>query len=139
MKVAIVGLGGVGGYFGGRLCQNPDVDVHFLLRPSSSNVSAIRSKGLRLVSTKGDYHPPASQCKVATTAAEIGAALPQLLGFHPEQSVICLWLKCRQLVVTQRADTPDDDPADSGVRLTDYVRALFAPVWALDVDEVIVV
>lgn len=62
-----------------------------------------------------------------TTAAEIGAALPHLLGFHPEQSIICLWLKCRQLVVTQRADTPDDDLAASSEQFTDYVDALFAP------------
>ncbi len=74
-----------------------------------------------------------------TTAAQIGAALPHLLGFHPEQSIVCLWRKHRQLLVTQRADTPDDDPASSGERFTDYVRALFAPVRALDVDEVIVV
>ena len=74
-----------------------------------------------------------------TTAAEIGAALPHLLGFHPEQSVICLWSKCRQLVVTQRADTPDEDLAASSEQFTEYVDALFAPVRALDVDEVIVV
>ena len=68
-----------------------------------------------------------------TTAAQIGAALPHLLGFHPEQSIICLWLKHRQLVVAQRADAPD------GEQFTEYVHALFAPVRALDVDEVIVV
>ena len=74
-----------------------------------------------------------------TTAAEIGATLPQLLGFHPEQSIIFLWLKRRQLVVTQRADVPNDDPASDGEQFTNYVRALFAPVRSLDVDEVIVV
>ena len=68
-----------------------------------------------------------------TTAAQIGAALPHLLGFHPEQSIVCLWLKDRQLVVTQRADAPDDE------QFRDYAGALFAPVRALDVDEVIVV
>ena len=68
-----------------------------------------------------------------TTAAHIGAALPHLLGFQPEQSITCLWLKHRQLVVTQRADAPDDE------QFSDYARALFAPVRALDVDEVIVV
>ncbi|HBF26259.1 MAG TPA: hypothetical protein DDW61_00550, partial [Actinobacteria bacterium] len=68
-----------------------------------------------------------------TTAAQIGAALPHLLGFHPEQSIICLWLKDRQVVVTQRADAPDDE------QFRDYAGALFAPVRALDVDEVIVV
>lgn len=72
MKIAVVGMGGVGGYFGGRLCQNAGCDVHFLLRPSSSNVAAIRADGLRLVSVKGDYHHPAEQCKVATSAADIG-------------------------------------------------------------------
>ena len=68
-----------------------------------------------------------------TTAAQIGAALPHLLGFHLEQSIICLWLKHRQLVVAQRADAPD------GEQFTEYVHALFAPVRAHDVDGVIVV
>ena len=68
-----------------------------------------------------------------TTAAQIGAALPHLLGFHPEQSIVCLCLKDRQLVVTQRADAPDDE------QFRDYAGALFAPVRGLDVDEVIVV
>ena len=68
-----------------------------------------------------------------TTAARIGAALPHLLDFHPEQSIICRWLKHRQLVVTQRADAPD------GEQFSDYAGSLFAPERALDVDEVIVV
>jgi len=72
MRVAIVGAGGVGGYFGGRLCQNPNVQVHFLVRPSSSNVAAIRTNGLRLLSVKGDCHLPATTCHVATSAADIG-------------------------------------------------------------------
>ena len=66
-----------------------------------------------------------------TTAAQIGAALPHLLGFHPEQSIICLWLKHRQLVVAQRADAPD------GEQFRDYAGALFAPVRALDADEAV--
>ena len=74
-----------------------------------------------------------------STAAEIGAALPHLLGFHPEQSIICLWLKRRQLEVTEQADAPDDDPATCGEQFTEYVHALFAPVRAHDVDGVIVV
>ena len=68
-----------------------------------------------------------------TTAARIGAALPHLLDFHPEQSIICRWLKHRQLVATQRADAPD------GEQFSDYAGSLFAPERALDVDEVIVV
>ena len=96
-------------------------------------------QALGMSTSRTPYPLPDRSDFTLTTAAQIGAALPHLLGFHPEQSIVCLWLKRRQLVVTQRADTPDDDPAASGVRFTDYVRALFAPVWALDVDEVIVV
>ena len=81
----------------------------------------------------GPPRPPDRSDFTLTTAAHIGAALPHLLGFHPEQSIICVWLKHRQLVVTQRADAPDDE------QFREYAGALFAPVRALDVDEVIVV
>ena len=72
LKIAVVGAGGTGGYFGGRLCQNARCDVHFLLRPNSSNVAAIRADGLRLLSVKGDHHEAARKCQVATSAAAIG-------------------------------------------------------------------
>ena len=69
MKVAIVGSGGVGGYFGGRLAQLSDVEVHFLLRPSSANVPVLRAQGLRCKSIKGDF---TVQPHVATSAEDIG-------------------------------------------------------------------
>jgi len=89
-------------------------------------------QALPMPTSPAPYPSPDRSDLTLTTAAQIGAALPHLLGFHPEQSIICLWLKHRQLVVTQRADAPDDE------QFTDYAGALFAPVHALDVDEVIV-
>ncbi len=51
MKLAILGTGGVGGYFGGRLAQAGN-DVTFLAR--GEHLRAIRQNGLTVKSIKGD-------------------------------------------------------------------------------------
>ena len=53
MRIAIVGSGGVGGYFGGRLAA-VGVDVAFLAR--GAHLDALRTRGLRITSPKGDLH-----------------------------------------------------------------------------------
>ena len=55
MRIAIVGSGGVGGYFGGRLAA-AGVDVTFLAR--GAHLEAMRARGLRIESPKGDLHLP---------------------------------------------------------------------------------
>ncbi|HYH08259.1 MAG TPA: 2-dehydropantoate 2-reductase [Thermoanaerobaculia bacterium] len=55
MKIAVVGVGGVGGYFGGRLAQ-AGYDVTFVAR--GATLEALRTKGLRVESIKGDLHLP---------------------------------------------------------------------------------
>ena len=55
MRIAIVGAGGVGGYFGGRLAA-AGADVTFLAR--GAHLEALRTRGLRIVSPKGDVHLP---------------------------------------------------------------------------------
>jgi 2-dehydropantoate 2-reductase len=55
MRIAVVGAGGVGGYFGGRLAAT-DADVTFLAR--GAHLEAIRAKGLKLESFRGDLHLP---------------------------------------------------------------------------------
>src|SRR5579862_1975232 len=52
MRIAIVGVGGVGGYFGGRLAQAQE-DVVFIAR--GEHVRAIQTQGLRVESIKGDF------------------------------------------------------------------------------------
>jgi 2-dehydropantoate 2-reductase len=52
MKVAIVGAGGVGGYFGGRLAQAGE-DVVFIAR--GEHLRAMRGNGLRVDSIDGDF------------------------------------------------------------------------------------
>ena len=55
MRIAIVGAGGVGGYFGGRLAAAGS-DVTFLAR--GAHLEAMRQRGLRIASPKGDLHLP---------------------------------------------------------------------------------
>jgi 2-dehydropantoate 2-reductase len=55
MRIAIVGSGGVGGYFGGRLAAS-GVDVTFISR--GSHLAAMRAHGLRIESSGGNIHVP---------------------------------------------------------------------------------
>lgn len=67
MRIAIMGTGGVGGYFGGRLAASGQ-DVFFIAR--GAHLAALRSNGLRLVSPKGDLDLP--PVNATETPAEIG-------------------------------------------------------------------
>ena len=52
MRIAVVGAGGVGGYFGGRLAQ-AGFDTTFIVR--GATLQALRARGLRVDSVKGDF------------------------------------------------------------------------------------
>ena len=55
MRIAVVGAGGVGGYFGGRLAA-AGAEVAFLAR--GAHLDAMRARGLRIDSPKGNLHLP---------------------------------------------------------------------------------
>jgi len=55
MRIAVVGAGGVGGYFGGRLAQ-AGADVVVLAR--GAHLDAMRANGLRIDSPSGNVHLP---------------------------------------------------------------------------------
>jgi 2-dehydropantoate 2-reductase len=73
MKIAVVGCGAVGSYYGARLCRAGQ-EVHFLLR---SDFEAVRQNGVAIRSTAGDFtiHP---HC--AKTPDEIGVCDVVLIG-----------------------------------------------------------
>ena len=52
MRIAVVGAGGVGGYYGGRLAK-AGVDTTFLAR--GATLEALRTRGLRVDSVNGDF------------------------------------------------------------------------------------
>lgn len=66
MRIAIVGAGALGLYYGAML-QRSGQDVHFLLR---RDYAAIASGGLEVFSVNGDFH--LAEVKAYRTAAEIG-------------------------------------------------------------------
>jgi 2-dehydropantoate 2-reductase len=68
MRIAIVGAGGVGGYFGARLAD-AGADVTFLAR--GAHLEAIRSRGLTIQSIKGNLHLP--RVSATDDPSEIGA------------------------------------------------------------------
>ena len=63
MKILVLGAGGVGGYFGGRLAQK-GADVTFLVRPARAQT--IARDGLRITSRFGDWQ---SQVRCVTQDA----------------------------------------------------------------------
>jgi 2-dehydropantoate 2-reductase len=52
MRIAVIGAGGVGGYFGGRLAA-AGVDTTFIAR--GATLEALRSRGLTVESVQGDF------------------------------------------------------------------------------------
>src|SRR6267378_3057140 len=69
MKIAIIGAGGVGGYFGARL-QQAGADVGFVAR--GAHLEALRREGLKVESPLGDIHLP--RVNVTDNAADLGGA-----------------------------------------------------------------
>lgn len=69
MKIAIIGTGGVGGYFGGKLAK-AGYDVTFLAR--GEHLKAIQQHGLRVKSIHGDFI--VNTVKVTDTIKNIGPA-----------------------------------------------------------------
>src|SRR5215468_10647145 len=73
MKIAVVGCGAVGSFYGAKLAR-AGADVHFLLR---SDYDAVRRHGVLIRSPQGDFriHP-----RCARTPQEIGPCDLVLIG-----------------------------------------------------------
>jgi 2-dehydropantoate 2-reductase len=67
MRIAILGSGGVGGYFGGRLAAT-GTDVTFIAR--GAHLAALRERGLRIESPQGNIHVP--HVNATGEAADVG-------------------------------------------------------------------
>lgn len=74
MKIAVVGAGALGLYYGAML-QRAGNDVRFLLR---RDYQAIREEGLRVTSPKGDFHLKPVRCALDPT--ELGPVDLVLVG-----------------------------------------------------------
>lgn len=70
MRILVLGAGGIGGYFGGRLAA-AGVDVRFLVR--SSRAECLAKQGLVIASPLGDLHIPVE------TLTEVGSPFDAVL------------------------------------------------------------
>jgi 2-dehydropantoate 2-reductase len=73
MKIAIVGCGALGSFYGAKLCRSGQ-DVHLLLR---SDYDVVRRNGMTIRSVDGDFHV---QPLCARTPEEIGVSDLVLIG-----------------------------------------------------------
>jgi 2-dehydropantoate 2-reductase len=69
-KIAVIGAGAIGGYYGARLAQH-GYDVHFLVR---SDYDALRTNGWIIKSIDGDFVLPAEQIRVYNDVAKMPKA-----------------------------------------------------------------
>src|SRR5947209_17312856 len=74
MRIAIMGAGGVGGYFGGRLALAGN-DVTFIAR--GAHGEAIQRNGLRAEGVLGEFHLQQARC--VASAAEIAGPVDAIL------------------------------------------------------------
>jgi len=80
MKIAIIGTGGVGGYFGGKLCK-AGYDVTFLAR--GEHLKAMQKDGLTVKSIQGDFK--LNQVKATDSIKAIGEVDLLILGIKAWQ------------------------------------------------------
>ena len=75
MRIAVFGVGGAGGYFGGRLAQAGE-DVVFIAR--GEHLRALCTQGLQVDSMKGDFvlHP----VKATDDPSKVGVVDVVILG-----------------------------------------------------------
>jgi 2-dehydropantoate 2-reductase len=73
MKIAVVGCGALGSYYGAKLCRDGQA-VHFLLR---SDYDVVRRRGVSIRSPEGNFHV---NPKCARTPEQIGVCDVMLIG-----------------------------------------------------------
>src|SRR5947199_380313 len=80
MRFAVIGAGGVGGYFGGKLAHGGE-DVTFIVR--GKTLDAMRANGLRVDSINGDFHLP--RVNATDDPASVGPVDAVLLAVKTSQ------------------------------------------------------
>lgn len=114
MRIAVFGVGAVGGYFGGRLAE-AGADVTFIAR--GATLKALREHGLRVTSIKGDFTIYPAQ--VTDNPAEIGAV-----------DVVLVAVKAWQVIEAAHAIQPIVGldtmvvPLQNGVEAADQLKSV---------------
>ena len=114
MRIAIVGTGGLGGYFGGLLARARH-DVAFIAR--GEHLQAMRTHGLKVLSVHGDFE--IRPARATDNPAEIGAVdltIFTVKTYHTDSAAQSM----RPLVGPQTAILPLQNGVESAARLSRY-------------------
>ncbi|QTF92452.1 2-dehydropantoate 2-reductase [Halomonas sp. BM-2019] len=122
MRLAIMGSGGVGGYFGARLAEAGH-DVTFIAR--GEHLAALQRDGLRVKSLEGDVH--LAEVRATDDPAEVGAV-----------DAVLVAVKAWQVGDAARAIRPIIGPdtfvvpLENGVEAADQLAAVLGQAHVLD-------
>jgi 2-dehydropantoate 2-reductase len=111
MKIAIMGMGGVGGYYGGLLAHSGQ-DVTFIAR--GAHWAAIREKGLRVKSVLGDFL--VSPAHATDNPAEVGPVDLILFAtktYHTDEAALAI----RPMVGSDTVVLPLQNGVDAAERI----------------------
>jgi 2-dehydropantoate 2-reductase len=121
MKIAVMGTGGVGGYFGARLAAAGN-DVTFIAR--GAHLAAIRARGLTVTSANGDMHVhPARATDNPATVGPADAVLFTVKAWDTEEAANAI----RPMVTPQTAVVP----FQNGIDAIDGLTAVLGPTPVL--------
>jgi len=96
MRVAVMGSGGVGGYYGGKLAATGE-DVTFVAR--GAHLAAIQRNGLQVKSVAGDFHVRPKATDEPATIGPVDLVLFSVKGYDTEAAAE----RTRPLVGTETA------------------------------------
>lgn len=122
MRIAILGIGGVGGYFGGRLAAESAHEVAFIAR--GAHLAAIREHGIEVHSDIGDF--VARPALATDQPAEVGAV-----------DVVLVAIKTWQVPETVEAMRPLIGPETVVIPLLNGVEAPAQLADALGAEHVL--
>jgi len=83
MKILVMGSGGVGGYFGGKLAKSGE-EVTFVAR--GEHLRALQQKGLTVKSIEGDFHVAARAVQEPAEAGPVDLVLFTLKSYDTESA-----------------------------------------------------
>jgi 2-dehydropantoate 2-reductase len=121
MRIAVMGSGGLGGYFGARLARGGQADVHFIAR--GRHLDAMRSEGLRV---EGPEPLHIAEVKVTDDPRQIGVV---------DLVMFCVKLWDTEAALAQIRPLVGANTVvvsfQNGVLKDDCLRAAFAPAQVM--------
>ena len=119
MRIAVFGVGGVGGYFGGRLAQ-AGTQVFFIAR--GAHLQALHTHGLRVESVLGDFHvQPVQATEDPATVGVVDAVILGVKAWQVPEAAQAI----RPLIGPETCVLP----LQNGVEASDQLAEVLAGVY----------